>query len=236
MPTPAARVVPDTITVSGPSPARLSSAAVRVKTADPESAPPGMVTSNASPVWSVEKSFASAVAAPSAVSRTDTTVSVSNSLAPERKAAVTFTVVTSPSSTPESCATVELSMSTANPIEVGPESLSESMVMVSASTAKPERSVEPDTVMVSGVTSITSSSAMVRVKVPDADRPPPGMVKSNVLLVLSVEKSDGSALPAVPSPDTVTETVVADSKVLEPDGNSALTSTETAASPSPISS
>ena len=217
-----------------PSPPRLSSAAVRVKVADPERAPPGMVTSKASPVWSVEKSSASALASPASVTSTDTTVSVSNSLAPPGKAAVTSTVLTSPSSTPVSCAGVELSTSTPNPIEVGPASLSESMVMESASTVRPERSVAPDTVMVSGVTSITSSSAMVRVKVPDASDPPAGMVRSNVLLVLSVEKSDDSALPAVPSPDTVTETVVADSKVLEPDGSSAVTVAVAAASPSPI--
>ena len=132
------------------------------------------------------------------------------------------------------CVPASAEVSTPRLMVVGPVSLSESMVMESASTVRPERSVEPDTVIVSDTTSTTSSSVTVRVKVPDAVRPPAGMVRSNVLLVLSVVKSDDSALPAVPSPDTVTETVVADSKVLEPDGSSAVTATATAASPSPI--
>ena len=132
------------------------------------------------------------------------------------------------------CTPSAAEVSTPRLMTVGPASLSESMVIVSASTVRPERSVAPDTVMVSDTTSTTLSSVTVRVKVPDASRPPAGMVRSNVLLVLSVEKSDDSALPAAPSPDTVTETVVADSKVFEPAGNSALTATVAAASPSPI--
>ena len=226
---------PDKKTVSAPSPPTLSSAAAKVKVAEPEREPPGMVTVNfplVKPV--VEKSFASAVAAPSVETVTVTSVSVSNVAEPDGKEAVTCTVREAPSATLVCTAGVEVSVSTARERAAGRESLSESMVTAVPVIAKPERSAEPDRVMVSGVTSTTWSSTMVKVNVPDAARPPAGMVNGNRLLARPVVKSAASALPAVASPAMVTVTTVSDSKVLDPSGSRTATVAVAAASPSPM--
>ena len=125
---------------------------------------------------------------------------------------------------------VAVSVSTLNAIALT-TSLSELIVMVSPVTDNPERVVLPDTVMVSGVTSTTLSSVIVKLKVPDPVFWPAGIITSKLSTVV---KSAASALPMVPFPSTITVMVVFDPKSLDPVGRLAVTFTSTVASPSPI--
>ena len=233
---PAAEVEPVIRTVSVPSPPVSSSVAVRVKAADPERDPPGMVIASVPLARPVEKSPASAVAAPAAVIVAVTTASSSAVTDPSGREAVTRTVEESPSAMEVSACAVESSKSTlrAMGVEAGRASLSELITMAAPVTDRPVRSAEPAKVMVSGRTSPTSSSVMVRVNDPEASRPPAGMVSRNPAPGRSVLKSEASALPAVPSPAAVTTTTVSVSNVLEPAGKRAATEAVTGASPSPM--